>query len=387
MDEFVIQTEGLCKTFKDFWHRPKVKAVDNVSLSVNRGEVFGLLGPNGSGKSTTIKMILGLLFPTEGQVSVFGKPVSDVSAKKKIGFLPEESYLYKYLDAEETLDFYGRLFDLSGQERKYRIDSLLKLTGLLGAKNRLLGEYSKGMARRIGLAQALINDPELIILDEPTTGLDPIGTREIKDLIISLKEKGKTVLLCSHLLADVEDVCDRIVIMYGGKVKLSGRTDELLSSSSMKQITAEMDESTLSEVVSLLERTNKKEDIKVTPPTERLENFFLRVIEEAQSGDEYNDGAGASGGKLDFITEVDKDIISKLTAPEKTAEDAPVTSESKTADRQQSIISSLTQPDEEKVQTAPVPSEKTEIPQQSEEELTKNIKKDVINKLTRKQDG
>ncbi|MHC4887288.1 MAG: ABC transporter ATP-binding protein, partial [Planctomycetota bacterium] len=195
MAEAIIQTNNLSKVFKDFWHRPKAKAVQDLTLSVNRGEVYGLLGPNGSGKSTTIKMMLGLLFPTTGQVSMFGRSPTDTQIKKRIGFLPEESYLYKHLNAEETLDFFGRLFSLSSAERKARTDSLLRLTGLMGARKRQIREYSKGMARRIGIAQALINDQELIILDEPTTGLDPIGTKEIKDLILQLKEKGKTVLL------------------------------------------------------------------------------------------------------------------------------------------------------------------------------------------------
>jgi len=215
--EHYIRCARLTKVFKDFWLRPRVKAVDGIDLDVRRGEVFGLLGPNGSGKSTTIKMILGLLHPTSGVISVFGKSPRDVSIKNEIGYLPEDSYLYRFLNARETLDYYGKLFHQDRRKRQNRIDMLLEMVGLDKVQRRPIGEYSKGMQRRIGLAQALINDPKLLILDEPTTGMDPIGTRQIKDLILHLKDSGKTVLLCSHLLSDVEDVTDRAAIMFGGK--------------------------------------------------------------------------------------------------------------------------------------------------------------------------
>ena len=204
--DVIIETRNLTKVYKDFWGRPKVNALESLDLEVRRGEIFGLLGPNGSGKSTTIKLILGLLFPTSGQALVFNKEASDVSKNERIGYLPEESYLYKFLNAEETLDFYGRLFNMSAGRRKQRVRDLIKLIDIEWAQRRQLKEYSKGMTRRIGLAQALINDPELIVLDEPTTGLDPIGTREMKDLIVRLRDQGKTILMCSHLLADVQDV-------------------------------------------------------------------------------------------------------------------------------------------------------------------------------------
>ncbi|MFQ5493925.1 MAG: ABC transporter ATP-binding protein, partial [Phycisphaerae bacterium] len=197
----VIQTAGLTKTFKDFWRRNRVIAVNDLNLDIRRGEVFGLLGPNGSGKSTTIKMLLGLLYPSRGRISVFGRPPTDVAVKSRIGFLPEESFLYRFLNARETLDLYGRLFQLPGPQRADRIDKLLTMVGLQAEARRRIGEYSKGMARRIGLAQALINDPQLLILDEPTAGLDPIGIRQIKDVIRALADKGKTILLSSHLLA------------------------------------------------------------------------------------------------------------------------------------------------------------------------------------------
>ena len=208
--EVVVETRNLSKVYRDFWGRQKVRALKALDLEIHKGEIFGLLGPNGSGKTTTIKLLLGLLFPTSGRALVFGREATDVSKNERLGYLPEESYLYRFLNAEETLDFYGRLFDMPAAVRRKRAAELIDLVGLNWAKRRQLKEYSKGMARRIGLAQALINDPELILLDEPTSGLDPIGTREMKDLILKLKAQGKTVLMSSHLLADVQDVCDRI---------------------------------------------------------------------------------------------------------------------------------------------------------------------------------
>src|ERR1700685_511806 len=234
----VIQISNLTKIYRDFWGRPKVRALNSLSLDVHRGEVFGLLGPNGSGKTTTMKLLLGLLFPTEGEITILGRPAADVEKNERIGYLPEESYLYRFLNAEETLDFYGRLFDIPADVRRRRAGALLDMGGLGPAKRRQLREYSKGMTRRIGLAQALINDPELILLDEPTSGLDPIGTREMKDLIIDLKKQGKTVLMCSHLLADVQDVCDRIAILHQGELKELGRVDSLLRVRDITQIRA-----------------------------------------------------------------------------------------------------------------------------------------------------
>ncbi len=189
----IVETRNLGKVYRDFWGRKKVQALKSLDLEVRRGEIFGLLGPNGSGKSTTIKLMLGLLFPTQGRVFVFGKEATDVSKNERIGYLPEESYLYKFLNAEETLDFYGRLFDIPADVRRQRIESLIKMVKLEHARRRQLKEYSKGMTRRIGLAQALINEPEFLVLDEPTTGLDPLGTRDMKDLILRLRDEGKTV--------------------------------------------------------------------------------------------------------------------------------------------------------------------------------------------------
>src|SRR5262249_38199047 len=226
--DVVIETRKLTKVYRDFWGRRKKTALQALNLQIYRGEIFGLLGPNGSGKTTTIKLLLGLLFPTEGDALVFSEPATDVRKNERIGYLPEESYLYRFLDAEETLDFYGRLFNMTPQVRRQRSKELIEMVGLAADKKRVLKEYSKGMQQRIGLAQALINDPELVILDEPTSGLDPLGTRWMKDLITDLRNKGKTVIMCSHRLDDVQDVCDRIAILYDGQLQELGRVDALL---------------------------------------------------------------------------------------------------------------------------------------------------------------
>src|SRR3954454_23912871 len=234
-----IFTQNLTKVYKDFWGRPKVRALDSLDLTIHRGEVFGLLGPNGSGKSTTIKLLLGLIFPTHGTANILGYPAGDTKVNERVGFLPEESYLYRFLNGEETLRFYGKLFKIPRRELNRRVPLLLDKVGLdEQSRKRKLREYSKGMARRIGLAQALINDPDLILLDEPPTGLDPIGTREMKDLIVSLKEQGKTVILCSHLLADVQDVCDRITILFKGRMQTLGEVKDLLQVKDITQIEA-----------------------------------------------------------------------------------------------------------------------------------------------------
>ena len=245
-DRPIVACQRLSKVFRDFWMRPNAKAVDALDLLVYPKEIFGLLGPNGSGKSTTIKMILGLLRPTSGRVMVFNKPPTDVPTKKRIGYLPEESYLYPFLNARETLDYYAKLFEIDAKTRTRRIDELLDMVGLQHAQFRPVREYSKGMQRRIGIAQALINDPDLLILDEPTTGLDPIGTRQVKDLILELGRRGKTVILSSHLLADVEDVVDRMAILYGGRIRGEGTCDELLASNEKTTIeTDALDEDTI----------------------------------------------------------------------------------------------------------------------------------------------
>ena len=281
--DVIVETRNLTKVYRDFWGRQKVRALKALDLEIRRGEIFGLLGPNGSGKTTTIKLILGLLFPTSGQALVFGKDATDVRKNERIGYLPEESYLYKFLNAEETLDFYGRLFDMPRAVRRQRVADLIEMVGLEWAKRRQLKEYSKGMTRRIGLAQALINDPELIVLDEPTTGLDPIGTHEMKEMIVDLRKKGKTVLMCSHLLADVQDVCDRIAILYQGELKELGRVDALLK---VRDVT-EIHSTTLSpaaevEIKNVIERHNGKV-LSIGNPTTTLEDLFLKIIDESEA--------------------------------------------------------------------------------------------------------
>jgi len=290
----VVRIRGLTKIFRDFWLREKVTAVSDLSLDIQPREVFGLLGPNGSGKSTTLKMILGLLFPTRGTISVFGKHPTNVHVKANIGFLPEESYLYPFLDARETLDFYGQLFHLPRKQRMKRIDMLLDMVGLSAASYRRVGEYSKGMQRRIGLAQALINDPELLILDEPTSGLDPIGTKQFKDLIRMLSQRGKTVILSSHLLGDVEDVCDRVSILYGGKLRREGNVDDLLSQKKKTQIiTDEVDAADIEKIMQIL----AGKAIEISHPKTRLETLFLQIVEEARQ-QKLKTGGAMSGGKL-----------------------------------------------------------------------------------------
>jgi len=298
----VVQTVGLTKIFKDFWRRDRVAAVNDLNLEIRRGEVFGLLGPNGSGKSTTIKMLLGLLYPTRGRISLFGRPPTDVAVKSRIGFLPEESYLYRFLDARETLDLYGRLFRLHSRQRAERIDKLLDMVGLQTEAKRRIGEYSKGMARRIGLAQALINDPEFLILDEPTSGMDPIGTRQIKDVVRELARKGKTILLSSHLLADVEDVCDRITILYGGQQRAAGTIGELLSRDDRTQITTgKLSPETIEQVRQLVWRLENKDILSVAAPSHLLEAFFMEIVEQAQADNVRSSGVRTGGALPDFL--------------------------------------------------------------------------------------
>ncbi len=299
----VVETVALTKVFKDFWRRDRVTAVSDLDLRVEPGEVFGLLGPNGSGKTTTIKILLGLLYPTRGRALVFRRLPTDVAVKNRIGYLPEESYLYNFLNARETLDYYARLFQYPRRERQRRIDMLLDMVGLAGVARRRVGEYSKGMARRIGLAQALINDPDLLILDEPTTGLDPLGTRQIKDLITEeLRRRGKTVLLCSHLLADVEDVCDRVSILYGGQRRALGPVRELLSRGEMTQITTEkLGPETIERVRQLVQRLEGKEVLEVAAPSDRLETFFVRIVREAQQARIATSGVAEGAGVAGFL--------------------------------------------------------------------------------------
>ena len=298
----VVEAVELTKVFRDFWHRPKVQAVNGLSFEIRRGEIFGLLGPNGSGKSTTIKMILGLLHPTRGLLRVLGKSPRDVAAKARVGYLPEESYLYPYLTSEETLDFFARLFDLDAGERRRRIGQLLDMIGLAHARRRMVGEFSKGMARRIGLAQALINDPDLVILDEPTSGLDPIGCRQIKDLIVTLAGRGKTVILSSHLLADVEDICHRVAILYNGRVQAQGTMADLLEKRDTVRLTVPgtLPPPVLQRVLADLRQAVGAEPA-VEHPRRDLEQLFVEVIENARKATQEASGTGPSTPVADYL--------------------------------------------------------------------------------------
>ena len=310
--EPVVQAVGLTKMFRDFWQRPKARAVNGIDFEIKPGEVVGLLGPNGSGKSTTVKMLLGLLYPTGGKVTVFGKSPRVVETKREIGYLPEESYLYKFLTAEETLEFFGSLFNLSADDRKRRIDQLLDMVGLSHARYRRVGEFSKGMARRIGLAQAMINDPAFLILDEPTSGLDPLGCREVKDLILALKKRGKTVLITSHLLSDVEDICDRVIILYGGHIRAQGALDELLTVSDQTRIlTPQLPKAAMDKLLELLRANLDGEEFKIDHPRRTLEEFFLDVISQARQEGAETAGVSGSSGIAEYLAgdEADKSAV------------------------------------------------------------------------------
>src|SRR5437660_6204971 len=223
-----IQIQGLTKKYLQ---RGEVVAVDNLSLAVEEGEIFGFLGPNGAGKTTTIKVLLGLIFPTSGTATVLGRPAGDIEMKRQVSYLPESPYFYDHLTGGELLDFYGRLFALPNDVRAQRVDELMELVGLKNDKAKQLKQYSKGMLQRIGIAQALVNDPKLLIFDEPTSGLDPVAHIEIRNLILSLREKGKTVFLSSHQLSDVELVCDRVAILNYGRMVKTGAVEELVQGS------------------------------------------------------------------------------------------------------------------------------------------------------------
>ena len=280
-----VQTESLTKHYRHplFPWRIRVKALSDFSFRLEHGEVFGLLGPNGSGKSTTIKLLLGLNRPTGGAVRLFGEPPTSLAVKRRIGYVPEESLLYRFLNAEETLDFYARLFGLEHAERRRRVDELLDYVGLSDERKRPVAEYSKGMQRRVTIAQSLINDPDLVILDEPTSGMDPLGTADVKELILELRRKGKTVLLSSHQLADVEQVCDRVSILYGGRQQATGTIDEVLAARGERQ---------------------------------SLESFFLDVVSTACEARSETSGARPGGDRgLTFLSQSGSTVTSKPSPP------------------------------------------------------------------------
>lgn len=238
--EIIIQTRDLNKTYRPAFSRTGKTALQSLTIDVKRGEIFGLVGPNGSGKTTTMKLLLGLIKPTHGSLEIFGRGPRDVAVKKRIGFLPDGPYFYDHLNSYEVLDFYGKLFGFDKEYRRQRSEEILDMVGLNKAdRNRVIRTYSKGMMQRVGLAQALLNDPELLFLDEPTTGLDPIGARQMKDAILAVRDSGKTVLLCSHLLADVQAICDRVAILSEGQLVKFGTVPELVGPSQHFEIFAE----------------------------------------------------------------------------------------------------------------------------------------------------
>jgi ABC-2 type transport system ATP-binding protein len=391
--DYAVETISLTKIFSDWWGRSKVIAVDSLDLRIRPNEVFGLLGPNGSGKSTTLKMLLGLLHPTKGKAIVLGGDGADPKINARIGFLPEESYLYHYLSAREILDFYGRLFGLPVKLRKMRIEALLDMVGLKAVANRAVGTFSKGMARRIGLAQALINDPDLLILDEPTTGLDPIGTRQIKDLILKLAERGKTILLSSHLLADVEDVCDRIAILYGGKIQSQGQVKELLQQTNKRQITTDaLSDETVEKIKQLIEAESS--ECVVTSPMDRLESFFIRTVTAAQLQAQPTSGAVSTTKIGDFLTQKEptESILDKLvTAPvsQQTKPEQPTTEKVTAAaetgpEPDKELLSRLTY-STESTPPAPVLEEDEETqtePVDSHTQEQERVNEGILDKLT-----
>lgn len=271
-----VEIESIHKTFPGHWGKGGVYAVKGVSLSIPQGGVYGLIGPNGSGKSTIMKALVGLLSPDDGQCRVFGKPATAASNRREIGFLPENPYFYKFLTGEETVRFYGRLCGLRGKELAERTRELLELVGLTEAAHRRLGGYSKGMLQRVGLAQALVQRPSLLVLDEPTAGVDPIGSRAIRDIILNLKEQGMTVFLCSHLLEQVQEICDRVGILYRGVMIAEGSMEELTRDNSRTELVLR---NPSEELLAQLRALAGDAFVSLAPARNSLESVFLRGIQ------------------------------------------------------------------------------------------------------------
>jgi ABC-2 type transport system ATP-binding protein len=283
MTEPAIQVRNLTKVFPIPFRRQKLAAVRELNLEVAAGQVYGLLGPNGSGKSTTLKIILGLVSPTTGETRIFGRDSREVGSREAVGFLPENPYFYKYLTGEETLRFYGKLAGLHGRRLAARTSELLALVRLEGARDRRLGGYSKGMLQRIGLAQALVQEPRLVVLDEPTAGVDPEGSREIRDLIFSLKERGITVLLSSHLLAQVQEICDRVGIFAEGRLMREGSVAELVAIENQVELILESPSlETLQQIRALLAKTGTRLIAERQPQTS-LEKLFFEATKSPPS--------------------------------------------------------------------------------------------------------
>ena len=383
--KYAVETFSLTKIFSDWWGRNRIYAVEDMNLKVRENEVYGLLGPNGSGKTTTLKLLMGLLHPTKGRVSILGGDVTDTSIRSHIGFMPEESYLYRYLTARETLNFYGRLFNLPTDVRKSRTEALLEMVGLKAAANRVVGTFSKGMARRIGLAQALINDPQLLILDEPTTGLDPVGTYQIKELLGQLARRGKTILMCSHLLADVEDICDRISILYGGRIQVEGRVEDLLEQTGKRQITTgPISDPALEQIKQIIER--QRADYTVNCPMDSLETFFVKTISAAQQKQKRTSGAISTTQISDFLAaqKVEDSIIDKLVSSDMSASTAPLTTEPADSvepapDKlDEQMLSDLT----DKSEPAAPKTVKPSRPVKPQQDAIEQIEQDVLEELT-----
>ncbi|PYL54852.1 MAG: ABC transporter ATP-binding protein [Verrucomicrobia bacterium] len=277
MTDAAIAVEGLTKVFPVPFRRQSIVAVRDLNLRIEAGEVYGLLGPNGSGKSTTLKIILGLVSPTRGRTKIFGRGSSLVRSREAVGFLPENPYFYKFLTGEETLRFFGKLCRLNGSRLKDRVCELLELVGLTNARDQRLSTYSKGMLQRIGLAQALINEPKLVVFDEPTAGVDPTGSRDIRNIIIDLKQRGVTVLLSSHLLGQVQEICDRVGILARGTLMREGRLEELIAIKNRSELVLEnASEALVNEIEGLAANSNAKL-IERRRSTTTLERLFLEV--------------------------------------------------------------------------------------------------------------
>lgn len=275
--ESAVEIRHLVKEFRLPGHRMPLRAVDDVSITIGAGEVYGLIGPNGSGKSTTMKALLGLVAPTAGRCRIFGADSLMVDSRQNVGFLPENPYFYKHLTGAETLRFYGKLCGLRGPSLERKVAELLELVDLTGARKRRLGGYSKGMLQRIGLAQALVQEPKLVILDEPTAGVDPIGSRQIRDLILALKERGITVFLCSHLLEQVQEVCDRVGIIYRGRMVKEGALEDLLAIEDQTElILRDASPELLGKVRELVEAEGRATLVRTGRPRTTLERIFLQ---------------------------------------------------------------------------------------------------------------
>jgi len=278
-----VAVEGLTKVFPVPFRRKSITAVRDLNLRVEAGEVYGLLGPNGSGKSTTLKIILGLAWPTRGRTEIFGRDSSLVESRQAVGFLPENPYFYKFLTGEETLRFFGKLCRVNGSRLKSRVRELLELVGLTNARDQRLSTYSKGMLQRIGLAQALINEPKLVVLDEPTAGVDPAGSRDIRNLIVDLKQCGITVLLSSHLLTQVQEICDRVGILARGVLVREGRLEELIAIENRSELVLEnASEALVNEIEKLAANSNARL-IDRRKSTTTLERLFLEATQESES--------------------------------------------------------------------------------------------------------